>query len=57
MTKKKMERANYVNISKRERKEKIKSERGETFVGCRPTYFADKTKYSRKQKHKKALAY
>lgn len=57
MTKKKMERANYVNVSKRERKEKIKSERGETFVGCRPTFFADKTKYSRKQKHKKDLAY
>lgn len=57
MTKKQLERTNYVNISKRERKEKIKSERGETFVGCRPTYFADKTKYSRKQKHKKALDY
>lgn len=56
MTKKQISKTTYVNISKKERKEIIKANRGETFVGCRPAYFADKTKYNRK-KLKKVLDY
>lgn len=54
---KKMMRATYTNISKRARKEKVRAERGETFVGCRPTYFADKTKYNRKKLEKISNCY
>lgn len=49
MTKKQLEKSTYVNISKKARKEKIKAERGETFIGSRPAFFADKTKYNRKK--------
>lgn len=49
MTKKQLAKANYTNVSKRVRKEKVKENRGETFVGCRPAYFKDKTKYDRKR--------
>nr|WP_318661128.1 hypothetical protein [uncultured Treponema sp.] len=52
MTKKEIARASYTNISKRARKEQTKANRGETFVGCRSTYFADKTKYNRKRLEK-----
>ena len=52
MTKKEMARRTYTNVSKKARKEQIKSQRGETFVGCRPTYFSDKTKYNRKKLEK-----
>lgn len=49
MTKKAIEKANYVNISKKKRKELAKANRGETFTGFRPTFFKDKTKYNRQQ--------
>ena len=49
MTKKELKKSTYINISKKARKEKIKAQRGETFVGSRPTFFADKTKYNRKK--------
>lgn len=49
MTKKQMAKVTYTNISKKARKEQSKAKRGETFVGCRPTYFEDKTKYNRKR--------
>lgn len=52
MTKKTIDKANYVNISKKKRKELAKLNRGDTFEGYRPTYFKDKTKYNR-QKYKK----
>lgn len=52
MTKKAMEKANYVNISKKKRKELAKANRKDTFEGYRPTFFKDKTKYNR-QKYKK----
>ncbi len=57
MTKKQISKATYVNISKKERKEIIKANRGETFVGCRPAYFADKTKYNRKKFKKEGFSY
>lgn len=52
MTKKQIAKATYTNISKRARKEQAKAQRGETFVGCRPIRFADKTKYNRKKLEK-----
>ena len=54
MTKKKMNKATYVNVSKKKRKEQAKENRGDTFEGYRPTYFKDKTKYNR-QKNKKLI--
>ena len=57
MSKKKLAKASYTNISKKARKEKIAADRGETFVGCRPTYFKDKTKYDRKRFKKISLDY
>ena len=52
MTKKAIEKANYVNISKKKRKELAKANRVDSFEGYRPTFFKDKTKYNR-QKYKK----
>lgn len=52
MTKKALDKANYVNISKKKRKELAKANRKDTFEGFRPTYFKDKTKYNR-QAYKK----
>lgn len=52
MTKKAIDKANYVNISKKKRKELAKLNRGDSFEGFRPTFFKDKTKYNR-QKYKK----
>ena len=52
MSKKKIDKATYVNVSKKKRKEQAKENRGETFVGYRSVFFKDKTKYNR-QKNKK----
>lgn len=43
MTKKEMEKL---------KKQMVKPERGETWVGTRPTIFKNKKAYTRKQKHK-----
>lgn len=53
MTKKELERATYINESKKKRKEKVSEGRKE-WTGYRPTIYKDKTKYDRK-KFKKAL--
>lgn len=53
MTKREIERATYVNESKKKRKEKAKKNRAD-WVGLRPAYYKDKTKYDRK-KFKKVL--
>ena len=57
MTKKQIAKTAYTNISKKARKEQVKAQRGETFVGCRPTRFADKTKYNRKRLEKVSNLY
>ena len=49
MTKKKIDKANYVNVSKKKRKEIARANRGDTFEGYRPVYFRDKTKYNRQK--------
>jgi hypothetical protein len=47
MTKKTIERALYINESKKRRKEKASKNRKD-WVGMRPAYYQDKTKYNRK---------
>lgn len=51
MTKREIDRAIYVNESKRKRKEKASQNR-KTWVGIQSTTFADKTKYNRKKMKK-----
>lgn len=51
MTKKQLEKAIYVNESKKKRKEKASKNRKD-WVGLRPTIYKDKTKYNR-QAYKK----
>lgn len=53
MTKREIERATYVNESKKKRKEKASEGRKE-WTGFRSTYYTDRTKYNRK-KFKKVL--
>lgn len=53
MTKKELEKAIYINESKKKRKEKANQNR-QTWVGVRSAVFEDKKKYNRK-KFKKAL--
>lgn len=53
MTKKELEKAVYINESKKKRKEKANQNR-QTWVGVRSAVFEDKKKYNRK-KFKKAL--
>lgn len=48
MTKKELEKAIYVNESKKHRKLKTSKNRKD-WVGMRPTVFKDKTKYDRKK--------
>ena len=52
MSKKKIDKATYVNVSKKKRKEQAKENRGETFEGYRSTHFKDKTKYNRQRDKK-----
>ena len=52
MSKKKIDKATYVNVSKKKRKEQAKENRSETFEGYRSTYFKDKTKYNRQRDKK-----
>ena len=53
MTKKEIERATYINESKKKRKEKAQKDR-KGWTGFRSTVYQDKTKYNRK-KLKKVL--
>ena len=53
MTKKQLEKAVYVNESKKKRKEKA-SKNCKDWVGLRPTVYKDKTKYDR-QKSKREV--
>lgn len=53
MTKKQLEKAVYVNESKKKRKEKA-SKNHKDWVGLRPTVYKDKTKYDR-QKSKREV--
>jgi hypothetical protein len=53
MTKKQLEKAVYVNESKKKRKEKASKNRKD-WVGLRPTVYKDKTKYDR-QKSKREV--
>ena len=53
MTKKQLEKAVYVNESKKKRKEKASKNRKD-WVGLRPTVYKDKTKYNR-QKSKREV--
>ena len=53
MTRKELERATYVNESKKKRKEKA-SEGRRDWVGCRSVVYKDRKKYDRK-KFKKVL--
>ena len=55
MTKKEIERATYVNKSKKQRKEEAKKNR-EDWVGLRPTFYKDKTKYNRQRDKKVSMA-
>lgn len=48
MTKKQLEKAVYVNESKKKRKEKASKNRKD-WVGLRPTVYKDKTKYDRRK--------
>ena len=48
MTKKELDKATYVNESKKKRKEKANKDRKE-WTGFRPTVYKDKTKYDRKK--------
>ena len=53
MTKKQLEKAVYVNESKKKRKEKASKNRKD-WIGLRPTVYKDKTKYDR-QKSKREV--
>lgn len=53
MTKKQLEKAVYVNESKKKRKEKASKNRKD-WVGLRPIVYKDKTKYDR-QKSKREV--
>ena len=53
MTKKQLEKAVYVNESKKKREEKASKNRKD-WVGLRPTVYKDKTKYDR-QKSKREV--
>ena len=53
MTKKQLQKAVYINESKKKRKEKASKNRKD-WVGLRPTVYKDKTKYDR-QKSKREV--
>ena len=55
MTKKEIKRATYINKSKKQRKEEAKKNR-EDWVGLRPTFYKDKTKYNRQRDKKVSRA-
>ena len=55
MTKKEIERATYINKSKKQRKEEAKKNR-EDWVGLRHTFYKDKTKYNRQRDKKVSMA-
>lgn len=51
MTKKEMERTTYINKSKKQRKEEAKKNRID-WIGLRPAFYKDKTKYNRQRDKK-----